>query len=218
MARNCSRAMGRALSEHDDFRTNRLPLVQITMVPRRIDSSNSNHRSLVTTNGPLVYPHRLVVFSGFRCRAQLYLCLCCKSRYCLGPLPVANDLGRKALVGSRAAEWVRAAGRNRARATLAVLFFAWGEHSSLKHFVLITISALIGCGMTFYWYTEASRMLMPGFFLTRLFFHDEHGFLKGFSNMGGESLLIPIMAFNAVFYAGTTYIILWLLTRKNQMK
>src|SRR6266496_3819277 len=83
------------------------------MVPRWIDSSNSNHRSLVTTNGQMVDPHRLVVFSGFRCRAQLYLCLCCKSRYCLGPLPVANDLGRKALVGSRAAEWVRAAGRDR---------------------------------------------------------------------------------------------------------
>ena len=70
MARNCSRAMGRALSEHDDFRTKRLSLVQITMVPRWIDSSDSNHRSLVSTNGPMVdeqAAHRLVVFPGIRC-------------------------------------------------------------------------------------------------------------------------------------------------------
>jgi hypothetical protein len=83
----------------------------------------------------------------------------------------------------------------------------------LKHFILITLAVLTGCGMTFYWYTEASRMLLPGFFIARLFFHDEHGFLRGFSNMGGETLLMPIIVFNAIFYTVTTYLILWLLIR-----
>ena len=61
-------------------------------------------------------------------------------------------------------------------------------------------------------------MLLPGFFLARLFFHAQEGFVSGFSLMGGETLLVPLMIFNAVFYTGAVYLIFWGLIRQRWNK